>query len=296
MDYTTNTAGHPATLWASRYTGYQPPKLAPWPLYTTYSPGTLTFGTGVAYYYPPMNWSLNANEKIVIKLPAEGKSSAGYMPYIGTGPSDTLDAGKQIELNNHIVWGEIGLGNCYGAPYNLRSATYYDHTTKTLTLNGPMTFNRNQLPGFPRLNATGVPSFDFDLMRVSSYAVTPATLPAGTSTLTVTAYNNTGAVVTDWNGTVNLTTPSAGINFGGKSWVLVKFSSAGGGIATAQVTVTTMGSKSITATDVNNSLDIINTYTYTAIGEFPTLLIPVIGIIAAVVITAGRRDKKKGEQ
>jgi len=126
--------------------------------------------------------------------------------------------------------------------------------------------------------------------------VTPATLPAGTSTLTVTAYNNTGAVVTDWNGTVNLTTPSAGINFGGKSWVLVKFSSAGGGIATTQVTVTTMGSKSITATDVNNSLDIINTYTYTAIGEFPTLLIPVIGIIAAVVITAGRRDKKKGEQ
>jgi len=296
MDYTTNTAGHPATLWASRYAGYQPPKLAPWPLYMTYSPGTNTFGTGVAYYYPPMNWSLNANEKIVIKLPAEGKSSAGYMPYAGTWVQDTLNAAKQTELNDHLVWGEIGLGYIYGAPYNLRSATYYNHATKTLTLNGPMTFNRNQLPGFPKLNATGVPSFDFDLMRVSSYTVTPATLPAGTSTLTVTAYNNTGAVVTDWNGTVNLTTPSAGIDFGGKSWVLVKFSSAGGGIATTQVTVTSVGSKSITATDVNNSLDIVNTYTYTAVGEFPTLLIPVIGIIAAVVITAGRRDKKKGEQ
>jgi hypothetical protein len=133
-------------------------------------------------------------------------------------------------------------------------------------------------------------------MRVSNYVLTPGSLLPGTSTLRVTAYNNTGWIVTNWNGTVNLTTASAGINFGGKSWVLVKFSAAGGGNATTSMTVTTAGSKTITSTDWNNSLDIINTTTFTVIGEFPTLLIPVIGIIAAVVITVGRRDKKKDEQ
>jgi hypothetical protein len=201
----------------------------------------------------------------------------------------------------HLVWGEIGLG--YTTPNNLRSATYYDHATKTLTLTGPMAFARNPNVAFPLLNATGSPSFSFDVMRVSNYTLTPTTLPMGISTLTVTAKNNTGATVDgpvgaglDWNGTVNLTTASTGINFGGKTWVLVKFSNAGNGVATTQVTVTTAGTKTITATDVNNSLDIITTTTFTAIGEFPTLLIPVIGIIAAVVITVGRRDKKKDKQ
>ena len=294
MDYTTNTATHPATKWASRYQPYMTSKAQPWKTYMAWSPGTLTFGTACAYWYPPMNWNLLANEKIVIKLPAESRSVAGYMPYKGTGTQDTLDAGKMTELASHLVWGEIGLG--YTFPNGLRSATYYDHATKTLTLTGPKTFARNPNSAFPNLNATGSPSFSFDVMRVSNYVLTPGTLPAGTSTLTVTAKNNTGATVTNWNGTVNLTTASPGIDFGGKSWVLVKFSAAGGGVATTQVTVTTAGSKTITSTDVNNSLDIINTTTFTAVGEFPTLLIPVIGIMAAVVITVGRRDKKKDEQ
>jgi len=296
VDYTSNTAIHPETLWESRYNPYMTEKTTPRTTYTAWSPGTLTFGTGVAYYYPPMNWSLSANQKIVIKLPAESRSVAGYMPYKGTGAQDTLNGAKMAELASHLEWGEIGLGYCYGTPYDIRSATYYDHATKTLTLTGPMDFARNKNSAFPLLNATGAPSFSFDVMRVSNYVLTPGSLLPGTSTLRVTAYNNTGQVVTNWNGTVNLTTASAGINFAGKSWVLVKFSAAGGGNATTQMTVTTAGSKTITSTDVNNSLDIINTTTFTVIGEFPTLLIPVIGIIAAVVITVGRRDKKKDEQ
>jgi hypothetical protein len=309
IDYTPNTGTHVSTggKWLSRYNPYMATKTNKY-TYMAWSPGTLNYGVGCAYWYPPMNWNLLANEKIVIKLPSTGKSVAGYEPYKGTGPQDTLTAAKQLEIGGdlmtgagHLVWGEIGLG--YTTPNNLRSATYYDHATKTLTLTGPMAFARNPNVAFPLLNATGSPSFSFDVMRVSNYTLTPTTLPMGISTLTVTAKNNTGATVDgpvgaglDWNGTVNLTTASTGINFGGKTWVLVKFSNAGNGVATTQVTVTTAGTKTITATDVNNSLDIITTTTFTAIGEFPTLLIPVIGIIAAVVITVGRRDKKKDKQ
>ena len=298
MDYTPNNAANVGTggKWLSRYNPYNPTKTFK-PTYASWSPGTLTYGTGVCYWYPPMNWNLLAGEKLIIKLPAENKGVAGYMPYKGPGTQDTLDAPKLVELDSHIVWGEIGLGSTY--PASLRSTTYYNHATKTLTIAGPTSFPRNPNTGplMSALNATGSPNFQFDVMRVSSYVLTPGSLLPGTSTLRVTAYNNTGWIVTDWNGTVNLTTASSGINFaGGKSWVLVKFSAAGGGNATTQMTVTTYGSKTITSTDVNNSLDIINTTTFTVIGEFPTLLIPVIGIIAAVVITVGRRDKKKYEQ
>lgn len=294
-DYTPNNSNHVGTggKWLSRYNSYSPTKTYK-PTYMTWSPGTLTYGTGTAYWFPPMNWNLLANEKIVIKLPSPATSVAGYTPYKGTGAQDTLNAGKLAELASHLVWGEIGLGNC--TPNNLRSATYYDHATKTLTLTGPMVFARNPNSAFPLLNATSSPGFSFDLMRVSSYALSVGSLQLGTTTLTVTALNNTGATVTDWNGTVNITTASAGINFGGKSWVVVKFSGAGGGIATTPVTFTTVGSKTITSTDVNNSLDIINSTSFTAVGEFPTLLIPVIGIIAAVIITVGRRDKKKDDE
>jgi hypothetical protein len=205
-----------------------------------------------------MEWDLLANEKIVIKLPAEGKSSAGYMPYAGTWVQDTLNANKMIELNNSLVWGEIGLGNCYGAPYNLRSATYYNHATKTLTLTGPMDFARNQNTAFPKLNATGAPSFNFDLMRVSDY--TMAIKEAGpyvkgsTYNLTMTAKSNTGATVTDWNGTIDLTA-TAGTTLGASSlW----FGPGSNGVASTTMTFTTNGSKTITATDRNNSLDVFH--------------------------------------
>jgi len=311
IDYTPNNPSNVGTggKWLSRYNPYMATKTFK-PTYMTWSPGTLTYETGCAYYYPPMNWNLLANEKLTVQLPSSSKSVAGYMPYKGTGAQDTLNAAKLTELGGdwvtnpaagHLVWGELGLGSTI--PSNLRSGTYYDSASKTLTLTGPMTFARNPNSAFNYLNATGTPDFSFDVMRVSNYEISPGTLPIGTSTLTVTAKNVTGAVVgggalgTDWNGTVNLTTASAGINFGGKSWVLVHFSNRGGGVATTQVTVTTSGTKTVTATDVNNSLDIVNTVNLSVnISEFPTLLIPMIGIMAAVIITVGRRDKKKDEQ
>jgi hypothetical protein len=207
IDYAPNTAGHEGTdgKWLSRYNPYMATS-AYRPTYMTWSPGTLTYGAGCAYPFPPMTQNLLANEKIVIQLPDASRSVAGYLPYRGTGTQDTLSDAKLTELNSHLVWGELGLGSTF--PTSLRSATYYDHMTKTLTLNGPMTLARNPNAVFPVLNATGSPSFSFDVMRVSNYEmsiVEPAPYSTGqTYHLQLTAKNVTGATVTDWNGTVAL--------------------------------------------------------------------------------------------
>ena len=203
IDYAPNSAMHPG--WLSRYNPYMATKTYK-PTYMTWSPGTLTYGTGCAYPYPPMNYNLLANEKLVVKLPDSSRSVAGYMPYKGVGTTDTLTVAKLAELNSHLVWGEIGLGSTF--PTTLRSAMYYDHATKTLTLTGPMTLARNPNTAFPLLNATGSPSFSFDVMRVSDYSmaiVEAVPYNAGqTYHLQLTAKNVTGATVTDWNGTVAL--------------------------------------------------------------------------------------------
>ena len=296
-DYAPNSATHSGAppKWTSRYNQYYATKISK-PTYMTFTPGTLTYGLGCAFWYPPMNWNLTNNQRIVLKLPSDSTSMLGYVPYRGTGPSDKLVAGKLVELQSHTVWGEIGLGST--VPASLRSNTYYDPTTKTLTLQGPMNFPPNRMASpFTRLNATGSPSFIFDLMRVSTYDVTLPTMDhLGTYTATITAKNITGVTVTDWNGTVTLSTPSAGINFGGSSSVVIHFTPAMNGVATTPVTVTTLGSKVIQSVDFNNSLDINDQKTFTVTPEFPTLMIPVIGIMAAVVIVLGRKDKKKDEQ
>jgi hypothetical protein len=296
-DYAPNSATHSGAppKWTSRYNQYYATKISK-PTYMTFTPGTLTYGLGCAFWYPPMNWNLTNNQRIVLKLPSDTTSMLGYVPYRGTGPSDKLVAGKLVELQSHTVWGEIGLGST--VPASLRSNTYYDPTTKTLTLQGPMNFPPNRMASpFTRLNATGSPSFIFDLMRVSTYDVTLPTMDhLGTYTATITAKNITGVTVTDWNGTVTLSTPSAGINFGGSSSVVIHFTPAMNGVATTPVTVTTLGSKVIQSVDFNNSLDINDQKTFTVTPEFPTLMIPVIGIMAAVVIVLGRKDKKKDEQ
>ncbi len=208
VDYAPNNAMHNGAggKWISRYNPYMATKIYK-PTYMTWSPGTLTYGTGCVYPFPPMDQNLLANEKIVVQLPDASRSVAGYMPYKGAGTSDALTAAKLAELNSHLVWGELGLGSTF--PTTLRSPVYYNHTTKTLTLNGPLTFARNPNTAFPALNATGSPSISFDVMRVSNYAMTiqeAAPYNAGqTYHLQLTAMNVTGATMTDWNGTVELT-------------------------------------------------------------------------------------------
>ncbi len=257
MDYTPNTGSHLGTggKWLSRYNPYMPTKSIK-PTYMAWSPGTLTYGTGVAYWYPPMNWNLATGETLNVKLPPANEGVLGYMPYAGTGTQDTLTAGKMDELQSHTVWGEIGLGTLY--PASLRSSTNYNHATKTLTITGPTSFPRNPNTAFPLLNATGSPNFQFDVMRVSDY--TMAIQEAGpyvtgqTYHLTLTAKNVSGATVTDWNGTIDLTA-TTGSTLGATSlW----FGPGSNGVVSTTVTFTANGAKTITATDRNNSLDVFH--------------------------------------
>ncbi len=295
MDYTPNNPNHLGTppKWTSRYNQYYATK-ARQPTYWCYSPGTLSYASNVLYYYPPMNWNLATGENLVVKLPTATTGVLGYTPYKGGGTQDTLTSTKLLELQSHSVWGEIGLGSI--TPASLRSSTYYNHATKTLTITGPTAFARNPNSAFPNLNATGTPNFQFDVMRVSNYTMAMQEagpyLPGQTYHLVMTAKNVSGATVTDWNGTIDLTA-NAGTTFGSSTlW----FGPGSNGVVSTTVTFTTYGSHTMTATDRNNSLDVMNTLSITAVPEFPTLLIPVIGMMAAVIITVGRRDKKKDEQ
>jgi hypothetical protein len=226
------------------------------PTYMSWSPGTFAYGQAVAYWYPPMNWNLASNEKLTVKLPSANTGVLGYTPYLGTGLKDTLDDAKMVELQAHSMWGEIGLGTVY--PASLRSSTYYDHATKTLTITGPTSFPRNPNAAFPLLNATGSPSFQFDVMRVSNYQM--AIQEAGPYVtgvpyhLQMTAKNVTGATVTDWNGTIDLTA-TTGTTLGSSTlW----FGPGSSGVASTTVTFTTTGAKTLTGTDRNNSLDVMN--------------------------------------
>jgi hypothetical protein len=257
MDYTPNTALHIGTggKWLSRFNPYNPTKTLK-PTYMAWSPGTLTYGQGVAYWYPPMNWNLASGEKLTVKLPPASQSVMGYTPYLGTGTQDTLTQAKIDELQAHTVWGELGLGTLY--PSSLRSNTYYNSATKTLTIVGPTSFPRNPNSAFPLINATGSPNFQFDVMRVSNY--TMAMQEAGpyntgvTYHLQLTAKNVTGATVTDWNGTVDLTA-TTGTTLGATSlW----FGPGSNGVVSTTVTFTSGGAKTLAVTDRNNSLDIRN--------------------------------------
>jgi hypothetical protein len=259
LDYTPNNANHVTTggKWISRYNQYMASKTFK-PLYWSWSPGTITYGQSVLYYYPPMNWNLATGEKLVVNLPPETENVLGYTPYLGPGTQDTLNAGKLVELESHTVWGEIGLGSMF--PATLRSSTYYNHATKTLTITGPTTFPRNPNTGvgMSALNATGTPNFQFDVMRVSNYQMAmqePGPYVTGqTYHLLMTAKNNTGATVTDWNGTIDLTA-STGTTLGASTlW----FGPGSSGVVSTTVTFTTEGSKLLTATDRNNSLDVVN--------------------------------------
>ncbi len=257
IDYAPNNGLHVNTdgKWNSRYNPYMATTTVK-PTYMSWTPGTLTYGHGVAYWYPPMNWNLLAGEKLTVKLPASSKGVLGYMPYAGTGMQDTLTEAKKVELQSHTVWGELGLGNLY--PASLRSSTYYNHATKTLTITGPTSFPRNPNTAFPLLNATGSPSFQFDVMRVSDYAMAiqePGPYVTGQAYhLTLTAKNVTGATVTNWNGTIDLTA-TTGTTLGATSlW----FGPGSNGVVSTTMTFTANGAKTITATDRNNSLDVLS--------------------------------------
>jgi hypothetical protein len=290
-DYINDTrAGH---TWTSHFVPYNPvrysPKTGYYPSKMNWMPGTSTYGVRTSYWYTPVNWSLAANEQIVIKL---GNSRAwGVTPYGDYDGDDALGAAKAAELISHGMWGELVLGHT--VPSSLYSATYYDGSTKTLTLSGPLTIPRNVNSLFPLLNETGTPLIALAVSPVSKYTVelveSGPYLPGVTYNVRVTCLNFTDAAVSGYFHNISLETNNLGTVFGASSHA---FAPADSNVwQTTVVFGELRASTTLTVTSGEFPLDVSNTLTISVVPEFPTLLIPVIGIAAAVVVVVRRRKQ-----
>jgi len=288
------------TYWMSRFTPYSsydvPGPGAHTPLRTQWEPGTNNFGTDVAFWQTPHVFDLAAGETLSIKLPTG--NTMGYMPYKGT-VSDVFpkngggNDAKAVEMNTHQQWGEMVLGP--GTfPSSLFSASYYDASSKTLTMVGPTTLARDtSTVGYPELNQTGSPKFMFDISPVSTYQMdVVGGMPTGPGvyTLTVTAKNISGNTVTTWNGTVNLAVTGPA-TLGASTHLFVP---GDNGVWQTTLTITGAGTISVTTTDSLFTLDVTDTIVITSIPEFPTLLMPVM-VAAAMIVVFIRRKPKKDE-
>ncbi len=244
--------------WVSRFYDYMAYASVWSPTREQWEPGTNNIGSECAYIVTPTLWNLGSYEKIIVKLPTG--PYLGYIPYKGT-VSDVFpkngggNDAKVAELNTHQMWGELVLG-----PGTLPSALYsnihYNATSKILTINGPTSWKGNMNPhaGYTALYETGVPNLMFDVAEVSTYqmeVVGGMPTEPGAYTLRVTARNISGNTVTDWNGTVDLT--SSNIVFAESSHTYVP-SDQGAWQTTFQLVG--YGDFSIMATDRTFPLDV----------------------------------------
>jgi hypothetical protein len=202
-------------------------------------------------------------------------------------------------MAGNMNWGEMVMGNGYpnSGPSNLKN--FYSAATKTITLVGPLNFDKNWNPAFPGLLETGAPMFKLNVAKVSHYNVeivgdTPPydNLVTGTSyTLRVTARNGTGSIIPSYNGTFDFTSIPATATFGvlQHHWV-----PADNGIYQTTVTFNDLGTFLVNATDANYTMDARDSITVnviTLIPEFPTLLVPVMGSAALLVMIKAKRKR-----
>lgn len=301
-DYIPGNTAH--SSWKSHFDPYNPTNK--WkPSKLEWSPGTVRIGQRAGYWYTPDLWNLSAGESITVKL---GNNPAwGIEPYAGTGAQgDKIDQTKVDELNSHGVWGELVLGTTVpGWLYSPRgvNGTGYDNVTRTMTINGPINFagNFNVFnPLWSRLNETGVPLIPLTVSKVSNYVIAglPATPMAGVPySITVTAKNFTGITVTDWNGTVVLSSNNPGGVTFSSGYRNHTYVPADNGVWTVSVTFGAQDTNSYL--NASDSLFWLDVMTSTGpmgvdplIPEFPTLLIPVIGAVAVFVVFGRRKAKK----
>jgi hypothetical protein len=289
------------TGWVSRFYDYIAYTKNWKPTRAQWEPGTNNFGTECGYVSTPALWNLLAGEKLIVQLPTG--PHMGYIPYEGI-VDDAFpkqgggNAAKIVEMNTHQMWGELVLGP--GTfPSALYSNSYYDAATKKITINGPTTWPGNMNPhttpvDYSSLYETGSPNFMLDIAKVSTYQMdVVGGMPTGPGiyTLSVTAKNITGNTVTDWNGTVNLTVTGAA-TLGAIAHVFVPSEA---GIWQTTLTITGMGTITVTTTDSLFKLDVTDTIVITSIPEFPTLLMPVM-VAAAMIVVFVRRKPKKDEE
>ena len=293
-DYIAGNTAH--SSWKSHFDPYmQTVKVKPTKM--EWAPGTTAFGQRTAYWYTPDLWNLSAGESFTIKL---GNSPAwGIDLYASSGAQgDKIDQAKVDELNSHGMWGELVLGRTL--PDWLYSPQYYNNVTKTVRLDGPMNFAGNFNPTLPRLNETGEPLFPLTVAKVSDYVIAglPSTPMAGIPySITVTAKNFTGVTVTNWNGTVVLSSNNpGGVTFSGGSRSHT-YVPADNGVWTVSVTFGAQDTNSyLNASDSIFWLDVMTSTgpmgVDPLIAEFPTLLIPVIGAVAVFVVFGRRKATK----
>jgi len=283
-DYVNDTTSHP--LWTSHFRLYAPSNKYK-PTKENWMPGSLNWGSRVAYWYTPRSWNLTDGEKIVIEL---SDSMWGVKPYKGA--SDAIGQTKANEIYANGVWGEMVLGHT--VPLSLYDLNYYDPTTKTLTLEGPLGFTQNRNLLFPKLNETGTPLVPLAVSRVSSYTLELVTqtvyYPGVPYQLTVTCLNYTGAAASGFYHNVTLSSDIAGTTFGETTHAFLPADT------NVWVTTVTFGEASsgghVVATSGEFPLDVSSEMNVVVdIPEFPLLLLPVMGAAVAVVVLLRRRNQ-----
>ncbi len=293
MDWCGNSGPHQS--YVSPYTPYDPK----WTdvTHVSWAPLTTKYGLPVSYILAPMHWNLTAGETFVVKLPSASNSVLGYDPE--SSASDILGATKIEEMAANMNWGEMVMGNGYPNSGTNNPKNFYNPTTKTITLVGPLNFAKNWNPAFPGLLETGAPMFKLNVAKVSDYSVeivgdTPPydDLTTGTPyTLRLTARNGTGSIVPSYNGTVDFTSTDATATFGVSQhhWV-----PADNGVFQTTVAFGALGTFFVNATDANYTVDAKSSITVSVIfliPEFPTLLVPVMGCAALLVIMKTKRKR-----
>jgi hypothetical protein len=293
MDWCGYVPGH--TTYITPYDAYDPDVTDV--THISWAPLTTKYGMPVSHTIVPLHWNLTAGEKFIVKLPSSSTSVLGYNPIRSA--SDALGSAKLLEMARNATWGEMVMGNGYPYSGETNLKNYYNPTTRTITLVGPMNFDKNWNPSFPGLLETGAPMFMLNVAKVSNYNVeivgdTPPYDNLVTETpytLRVTAKNGTGATITSYNGTCTLTSTDTTATFGAAThhWVL-----ADNGDYETTVTFGALGAFYVNATDANYTMDATGSITVivtTPIPEFPTLLLPVIGSAALLVMLKSKRKR-----
>jgi len=290
--------------WISEYNDYDAYALSYRPGKYMWAPGSNYYGEddlhtttpttqGVSYWVTPKAWDLVAGEKIEVKL---ADRFWAVTPYKGVAAEDfvkgTGSTVKVAEVMARGYWGEMVLG--HGPDASLYSTSYYDPDTKTITYEGPTTFADHHNAQYPSLEQTGSPNTIMAVSKVSNYSMriveSPPYWVGQTYTLEVTAKNYTGATVTTWNGTVDLSVIQGGATLGSSSLV---YAPANGGVLTTTIEFTTTGTVIIGSEDRGFPLDVFGELSVGGVDipEFPTLLIPVVGAVAVLVALRKRKSQ-----
>jgi hypothetical protein len=265
------------------------------PLRKCWVPAQEFYGADVHFWQSPMNWNLDPYESLSIKLPVN-KPGWAIKPYRST--NYTLPGDSAVEQASNGYWGEWVLG--HGRPVaDVYTLANYTPSTKTLFWQGPKNFARwpdQGTPSYPNapyyVNEAGTPFVPMDISRVSQYKLTlqgnPSTIYSGQPyVLQVQQLNFTGVQAYS-NQTVGLPAV-ADVTYGASTHTFAWNETIWNTTVTFNVPSKTYN---LVSNDTYFFLDINDVFSFVvdgAIAEFPTLLIPVIGAAALVVVMRRRK-------